>query len=160
MNNRRGLVNGCVYVASDGADLLSSIEVSSDDSVSLDKGIQLLLQVLVLLSQKSRVLLESFQFSFELYTSIHQSLVREDYRFKIGVETSLVNLKRIILRFKILELSGIFVGTVIFITILLELDFLLFNQSSVGCLVLINFDVESMNHGLQLGNIGLSSKDT
>jgi len=54
-------------------------------------------------------------------------LVREDNRFKIRVETSLINFEGIIFRFKVLELSGIFVGTVILITILLELDFLLFN---------------------------------
>lgn len=127
LDNSRRLADSSVDIASNGADLLSSLKVSSNNSIGLDKGIQFLLQVLVLLSQKSGVLLESFQFSFEFNTSIHQSLVGEDNRLKIRVETSLINLKGVIFGFKILELSGILVRTVVFITVLLELDFLFFD---------------------------------
>ena len=64
-----------VYTVTNLCHLFFSIQVSSYDVVGLDEGVQFPLQVLVLLRQQERVLLESLVLGFEVKVSVHECLV-------------------------------------------------------------------------------------
>ena len=90
------LNDSCIDVASDVIHLRLSVEIPSNNIVSFNESIKFLLKVLVLMGQKSRVLLKGFILCLEVKISIHQSLVRIINSLKICIVAPLINLQTIV----------------------------------------------------------------
>ena len=84
-------------------DLFLSVQVSSHNIVCLNEGVQLPLQVFVLLTQQQWVLLESFVLWLEIKISVHERLVWIVNSFQVCVLAALINLETVELGLKTLE---------------------------------------------------------
>lgn len=98
--------DGGVDFVSNVVDFSFSVQISSNDVVSLNKWIEFTLQIFILCGQKNRMLLQSFILLLQVKISVHQSLVRIVNSFQISILSSLINFKTIVFSFSRLKLSS------------------------------------------------------
>lgn len=153
------MLDGSVDLVPDLFDLGLPVEISSDDVIGLNEGIEFSLEVLVLLGQEGRMLLEGFVFGFQVQVSVHQGLVGVVHGFKIGVLGSLVDLEAVEFGFQALQLGSEFVCQVVFLTVLGQFLFLFFNKKCVSSFKGVDLEIESVDHALELGDVSLGCVD-
>lgn len=68
-------MNGSVDLGANLVDLIFSVEISTNNVVSLNKLVKLSLEILVLLGEQEGVLLKSLQLRLEVKVAVHESLV-------------------------------------------------------------------------------------
>lgn len=105
------------------------------------------------------MLLQCLVLLLELQVPVHQSLVGVVDSLQVGVEASLVDFKSVVLRLKRLELVGEVMSTVVLVAVLLELQLLLVDKSLISLLILVDLDIEAVDHGLELGDVSLGGED-
>lgn len=130
-----------VDVVANVLDLLFSVKVSADDVVGLNKGVELSLEILVLLGEEQGVLLESLVLGFQVEVSVHEGLVRVVDSFQVCVLAALVDLQTVVLCLEALKSGCQLVSSIVLVTIFRELHLLVLNKSCVGFLEVVNLDV-------------------
>jgi hypothetical protein len=92
------------------------------------------------------VLLKSLELNLEVSIPVHQRLIRVVDSLQVSVEASFVHLKRIVFSLQILQRGSEIMRTIIFLTIDLQLHFLLVHELIARVFILVDFDVENMDH--------------
>ena len=72
--------------------LFLSVQVSPNDIVRLHERVKLPLEILVLLGQKGRVLLQGLVFSLQIKVSVHKCLIGVIYCLQVSILPSFFNL--------------------------------------------------------------------
>jgi len=105
------------------------------------------------------VLLQGLVLSLEVKVSVHQSLVGVVDSLKIGVLGSLIDLQAVEFGLQALQLGSELMSQVVLLTVFGQLLLLLFNKKGVGSLEVVDLQIKSMDHALQLCDIGLGLMD-